>query len=136
MDPDTFKLIQKFCAEFQLLPEIEFTCYEAYKQYFERYFSDLEKKFKQTTFEYNNVAIRQASNLIDQALDEVEKTTLLHILALISICAKYVNGFRCENLTVSLSKYLQYNGTPCRMNEIRTTEYIVFKFLDFNVSEK
>lgn len=135
MDPDTFNLIQKLCTKFQLPPDIEFTCYEAYEEYFKRYFCDLEKRFKQTTLEYNGV-MKQKSHLIDRVLDEVGKTSLLHILALISICAKYVNGFRCEKLFTKLSKYLQRNGTPYSVPEIRNTEYIVFKFLEFSVSGK
>lgn len=134
MDSDTFNLIRKLCTEFQLPPDIEFTCYEAYAEYFKRYFSDLEKRFKQTTLDYNGV-IKQTSHLIDRTLDEVEKTSLLHTLALISICAKYVSGPRYETLFRSLNKYLQRNGTPYSPREIRITEYIVFKFLGFNVSE-
>lgn len=135
MDSDTFNLIRKLCSEFQLPPDIEFTCYEAYAEYIKRYFCDLEKRFKQTTLEYNGM-IKQTSHLIDRTLDEVEKTSLLHTLALISICAKYVSGPRYENLFRSLSKYLQRNGTPYSAREIRITEYIVFKFLGFNVSEQ
>lgn len=133
MDSDTRKLIGKLCAEFQLSPHIEFTCYEAYMEYFKRYFPDLEKRCKQTTMEYN-VAIRQTSELIDQILDEVEKRSLLHTLALISICAKYIEGYRCEKLFNKLTEYLQINGTPFNTREIRETEYMVFKFLGFNVS--
>lgn len=135
MDPFTAKLIRELCVEFQLTPDVEFTCYEAYPEYFKRYFSHLEKRFKQTTLEYNG-AIKQTTQLIDQALDEVEKTSLLHTLSLISICAKYMNGFRCEKLFLKLSKYLKKNGTPYSSEEIRNTEYIVFKHLGFNVSVK
>lgn len=135
MDPDTFKLIRKLCVEFQLQPDIEFTCYEAYMEYFKRFFSDLETKFKQTTLESNG-SIKQTSQLIDQVLDGVENTSLLHILALISICAKYVNGFRCEQrLFKNLAKYLQLNGTPYSSRELRNTEYVVFKLLGFSVSK-
>ncbi|XP_055308962.1 uncharacterized protein LOC129572872 [Sitodiplosis mosellana] len=138
MDPDTFKLIRKLCAEFQLPVDIEFTCYEAYMKYFKRFFPDLETQFKQTTLESNGATttttkIQQTSQLIDHVLDGVEKTSLLHVMALISICAKYVNGFRCEKLFSSLSKYLQLNGTPYSTREIRNTEYIVFKLLGFNI---
>lgn len=144
MDPDTFKLIRKLCAEFQLHPDVEFTCYEAYMEYFKHLYTELETQLKQTTLEPNGggggggggVAIRQTSQLIERALDRVEKTSLLHTLALISICAKYVNGFRCEQLFKDLPKYLQRNGTPYSTREIRNTEYLVFKLLGFNVSRR
>lgn len=133
MDPDTFKLIQKFCKEFKLAPEIEFTCYEAYEEYFRCYFTKLSAQIKQTTLKYNS-DIRHTTNIIGEALNKIEKTSLLHTLALVSICAKYINGHRCETLFPHLSKYLQFNGTPYSTDEIRQTEYIVFKFLGFNVS--
>lgn len=133
MDPNTFKLIRKLCVEFKLQPDIEFTCYEAYIAYFNRFFTDLETQFKQTTLEPNG-AIKPTNQLITHVLDRVEKTSLLHILALISICAKYVNGYRCEQLFNNLSKYLQLNGTPYSTHEIRHTEFVVFKHLGFNVS--
>ncbi|XP_031622798.1 uncharacterized protein LOC116340448 isoform X2 [Contarinia nasturtii] len=131
MEKDTLNLIGKLCTELQLTPDIEFTCYQAHAEYCKRYF---EKRFKQTTFEYNG-AINQTNELMQssQELDEVEKTTLLHTLALISICAKYVNGFRSEKLFVKLTQYLENNGTPCSSREFRNTEYIVFKYLEFNI---
>lgn len=148
MDPDTFKLIRKLCAEFQLSADIEFTCYVNYMEYLKRFFPDLETQFKQTTLESNGATtttttpttkttkIQQTNQLIDHLLDDVEKTSLLHTLCIISICAKYVNGFRCEKLFTELSKYLHRNGTPYSISEIRHTEYIVFKLLGFNVSKR
>ena len=149
MDPDTFKLIRKLCAEFQLSADIEFTCYVNYMEYLKRFFPDLETQFKQTTLGSNGATttttttmmtkttkIQQTNQLIDQVLDDVEKTSLLHTLCIISICAKYVNGFRCEKLFTDLSKYLHRNGTPYSICEIRNTEYIVFKLLGFNVSRQ
>lgn len=135
MDRDTFKLIRKLCIEFQLQPDIEFTCYEAYMEYFKGFYPDLETQFKQTTLESNGT-IKQTGKLLKNVLYNVESTSLLHTLALISICAKYVNGFRCEKLFNNLSKYLQLNGTPYSTQEIRSTEYIVFKLLGFNVSRR
>lgn len=151
MDPDTFKLIRKLCAEFQLSADIEFTCYVNYMEYLKRFYPDLETQFKQTTLESNGATtmtmtttammakttkIQQTNQLIDHLLDNVEKTSLLHTLCIISICAKYVNGFRCEKLFTDLSKYLHRNGTPYSICEIRNTEYIVFKLLGFNVSKR
>lgn len=133
MDIDTFKLIRKLCAEFNLQPDIEFTCYEAYVAYFNRYFSHLDRRFEQMTIEYNG-GTKQTNQLIEHTLDDVEETSLLHILTLISICAKYVNGHRCEKLITRLTKFLQINETPYSTRDIRISEYTVFKFLDFNVS--
>lgn len=133
MDSDTFKLIRKLCIEFQLTPDIEFTCYEAYTEYVKRYFHELEKRSKGTIRKFNGT-IRPTNERIDDLLNEVEQTSLLHTLALISICAKYINGYRCGKLFNSLSKYLHLNGTPYSSEEIRHTEYIVFKYLEFNVS--
>lgn len=134
MEPDTCKLIRRLCIEFQLTPDIEFTCYEGYITYFARYFDALEKQSKDLNFIKYNRTIKSTNEYIANLLDEVERTSLLHILALISICAKYINGFRCEKLFNRLSKYLQLNGTPYTEREIRNTEFIVFKFLEFNVS--
>lgn len=140
MDPDTFKLIRKLCAEFELPADIEFTCYEAYVKYFNRYFAHLEKCFQKLSIGFNGGlgggVGEQTSQMIDQTLDEVENTSLVHTLALISVCAKYVNGYRCEKLITRFSKYLQLNGTPFSVRDIRTHEYTVFKFLDFNVRER
>lgn len=133
MDSDTCKLIRRLCVEFQLTPDIEFTCYEGYMVYFSRYFHDLEKRSKDTIIKYNGT-LEPTNECIEDLLNEAEQKTLLHILALISICAKYINGYRCEKLFNRLSKYLQSNGTPYTTQEIRTTEFVVFKFLEFNVS--
>lgn len=133
MDPDTFKLIKKLCEQFQLTPDIEFTCYEAYAEYFKRFFAYLEKRYKRTTLEYCG-SIKLTNQVMDEILEEVEKTSLLHTLALISVCAKYINGFRSEKLFTSLSDYLHLNGTPFSVREIRESEYTVFKFIGFNVS--
>lgn len=91
MDPGTFKLIRKLCIEFQLTPDIEFTCYEAYMEYFKRYFHDLEKRSKETILKFNGTS-KSTNDCIDDLLNEVEQTSLLHTLALISICGKYING--------------------------------------------
>lgn len=149
MDSDTFQLIQKLCNEFKLSPDIEFTCYEAYMAYFRSYFVDLQRRLQQKTMQLNGngnanttintdiareVSVFATNEFIDKLLHEVEQTSLLHTLALISICAKYINGFRSAQLFNHFSAYLQLNGTPYSIAEIRHSEYIVFKFVGFNVS--
>lgn len=157
LDVDTFKLIRDMCNEFQLTPEIEFTAYESYTVYLQRYFCDLERRVKQTTAmqcnnnnddhsargggggsgtSRNGAPILGTNDVIAQLLDEVEQTSLLHILALISICAKYIDGYRSEKLIKKFSTYLSSNGTPHTVNEIRNSEYLVFKCLAFNVGSK
>lgn len=152
LDLDTFKLIRDMCNEFNLAAEIEFTCYESYTVYLQRYFCDLERCVKQTTAmqcnnncnknnnnshhnnRENGAEILATNDIIVKLLDEVEQTSLLHVLALISICAKYINGYRSEKLIKKFSTHLQCNGTPHTMHEIRNSEYLVFKCLAFNVS--
>lgn len=134
MDTEILKLIRKLCTELQLTADVEFTCYQAHTEYCKNHY---EKRFIQTTFNYNG-EIRQTNrfNQTSQELDDVEKTTLLHTLALISICTKYVNGKRPDHLFVKLAKYLQINGTPYTVQEFRNTEFIVFKHLQFNVRKQ
>lgn len=148
LDLDTYKLIRDMCNEFHLTADIEFTCYESYTQYLPQYFCELNRRVKRTAaMESNNncssdhdKSNRNSDNIlatnaiIDKILDELEKTSLLHVLALISICAKYINGYRSENLVKSFVKYLESNGTPYTVNELRNSEYLVFKCLTFNVS--
>lgn len=157
LDLDTFKLIRDMCNEFMLAAEIEFTCYESYNMYLQRYFCDLERRVKQSTamqcnnncstnnsndhngsdngsHSENDAEILATNDIIVKLLDEVEQSSLLHVLALISICAKYINGYRSERLIKKFSTYLESNGTPYTVNEIRNSEYIVFKCLAFNVS--
>lgn len=149
LDLDTFKLIRDMCNEFNLAADIEFTCYESYSMYLRHYFNDLVQRVKQTTaMQCNNncnnknnnsnsdngAEILATNDIIVKLLDEVEQTSLLHVLALISICAKYINGYRSEKLINKFSTYLQCNGTTHTMNEIRNSEYMVFKCLAFNVS--
>lgn len=161
LDLDTFKLIRDMCNEFHLAAEIEFTCYESYTVYLQRYFCDLERRVKQTTAmqcnnncsknnnndlnsgggggngnnSENDTEILATNDIIVKLLDEVEQNSLLHVLALISICAKYINGYRSEKLIKKFSTYLQSNGTPFTVNELRNSEYNVFKCLAFNVSK-
>lgn len=149
LDLDTFKLIRDMCNEFNLSADIEFTCYESYTMYLQRYFYDIERRVKQTTAmqcnnnncnssshngSENRAEITATNDIIVKLLDEIEQTSLLHVLALISICAKYINGYRSEKLIQKFSTYLQCNGTPHTMNEIRNSEFMVFKCLTFNVS--
>lgn len=163
LDFDTFILIRDMCTEFHLTADIEFTCYEAYTIYMQRYFYDLQRRIQQSTpiaYNINNCMKTNNNNyysvpsttsnidgspmdcanilatnfLIDKLLGEVEQSTLLHVLALISLCAKYINGYRSENLIKKISTYLQYNGTACTVHEIRNSEYMIFKCLAFNVS--
>lgn len=151
LDLDTFKLIRDMCNEFHLAAEIEFTCYESYTMYLQRYFCDLEQRVKRTTaMQCNNNCSKNTSNnntergaeilatndVIAKLLDEVEQTSLLHVVALISICAKYIDGYRTEKLIKKFTTYLASNGTPHTVNEIRNSEYTVFKCLAFNVSNK
>lgn len=82
------------------------------------------------------VEILATNDVIAKLLDEVEQTSLLHVLALISICAKYIDGYRTEKLIKKFSTYLASNGTPYSVSEIRNSEYMVFKCLAFNVSNK
>lgn len=127
MDAKTFRLIRELCVKFELPPDIEFTCYECYMEYFNGYFLHFEERLKQMTINTHN-------QLIDQALDEVEKSTFLHILSLLSICAKYIDGHRGDKLITRLSKYSLDIGMPLSTQNIRSSEYTVFKLLDFNVS--
>lgn len=130
MDAKTFRLIRELCVKFELPPDIEFTCYECYMEYFNGYFLHFEERLKQMTINTHN----QTNQLIDQALDEVEKSTFLHILSLLSICAKYIDGHRGDKLITRLSKYSLDIGMPLSTQNIRSSEYNVFKLLDFNVS--
>lgn len=130
MDAKTFRLIRELCVKFELPPDIEFTCYECYMEYFNGYFLHFEERLKQMTINTHN----QTNQLIDQALDEVEKSTFLHILSLLSICAKYIDGHRGDKLITRLSKYSLDIGMPLSTQNIRSSEYNVFKLLEFNVS--
>lgn len=157
LDLSTYKLIRNMCIEFQLPADIEFTCYESYTVYLQRYFRDLERRVKQTTaMQFNNNCCTSNNNnidystisfndngaseilatndIIDNLLDEVEQTSLLHVLSLISICAKYINGHRSEKLVKKFSTYLENTGSPYTAHQIRNSEYLVFKCLAFNVS--
>lgn len=130
MDSSTFKIIRDFCLRFSIPADIEFTCYDTYTTYFQHYYDELNKKYKRLT----NRPSSSVSNPIEYILNEIENTTLLHILTLILIVAKFILGPRIGNLFSNVQDYLNKNGTPISRSGLLNTEYAVFRHLRFNVS--
>lgn len=130
MNSSTFKIIRDFCLKFKIPADIEFTCYDAYKTYFQRYYDELNKKYKRITAQQSS----SISNPIDYILNEIEDTTLLHILTLILIVGKFILGPKAGNLFTHVQDYLNRNGTPINRTRLLNTEYTVFRHLRFNVS--
>lgn len=131
LDSNTFKLIRNLCRKFKIPPEIEFTCYDSYKVYFQHYYGELNKDYKQILIERTCI---DANKLRNSVLDKIEKTALLHILTLISICTKYILGPNAKALFYQVGKYLHLNGIYFGRFEILNAEYNVFRYLQFKVS--
>lgn len=129
---NTLILIRNFCEEFQLELEVEFTCYDLYDVYIKNYFAALKKSYEKDIRD-NSLNETNAYRSIDQILEQTQSNTLLHTLALISICGKYINGQR-NRIFQHLQTYLIQNGTPFNFNEIRAAEYQVFEYLNFHVN--
>lgn len=129
---EMYDLINRLCEHFDLSAEIEFMCMDSFELYLDNLFEQLYREYDQKlNFERNTVDIA-----IEQTLYIVEKECLLRLVSLISICAKYIDGYRWRATYRLLPDLLCKNGTPYTYKDICRTEYNVFKCLNFTVNHQ
>lgn len=134
IDANTFAIIEKICSRFELPPEVEFTCYDLYPIYFKHFYADLNTKY-QTQALLTSRRCNEAHNVIGRIKEHIEQTTLLQIVAIVSICAKYVMGSKSCRPIRNIKEYLnRYSDKPFSKAEFFNAEYFAFRHLNFKVS--
>lgn len=131
LDTYTFAFIRDFCVRFNVPPEVEFTCYDVYPIYFEHYQGEISAKYRQQAIQRN---CSEANDLIAQMREHIEKSTMLHMLTIISICSKYIMGPRAFAITQEIKKCLKYadEAVVDKLDIVRA-EFCVFRNLQFKV---
>lgn len=139
MHTEIFRFIQKFCATYKLSPEIEFTCYELYPVYFQQYFNELNSNYRQTIIT-KNFNQHDANALCDQFMIKIKENCIVNAVMLISICGKYIDGFRGHAIFKAIPIFLngfrqQYLHPNHSYKRLHTIEFNIFRCLKFNVSK-
>lgn len=131
MHSESFDFIRKFCATFNLGPDIEFTCYEVYPNYFQRYFNELSQACKQVVHTCHS---NESNRMVEILYKTIGDEFTLNTSTLIAICTKYIDGIRGQNLFKSIPKFLVKMGCLYDISQVLAAEFIVFRCLNFHVS--
>lgn len=131
MHSESFDFIRNFCATFHLGPDIEFTCYEVYPNYFQRYFNELSQTCKQVV---HTCHTNESNHMVEYLYKTIGDEFTLNTSILIAICTKYIDGIRGQNLFKAIPKFLVNMGCPYDIGQVLAAEFIVFRCLNFNVS--
>lgn len=126
MHSESIDFIRKFCSTFQLGPEIEFTCYEVYPNYFQRYFNELRNSC-------HFCSSNETNHMVEILYKTIGDEFTLNTSILIAICTKYIDGIQGQNLFKAIPKFLVNMGCPSDISQVLTSEFIVFRCLNFHV---
>lgn len=136
IDPDTMDLIRDLCARLNLPAEVEFTCYDMYPIYFRHYHTELDEKIQRKLIGRNRT---EQHSILREMAKHVERTALLHILAIISICAKFLLGPRSFGLVRRLRECVteakrDVEAVTVSHAAFMNAEFFVLRHLKFQVS--
>lgn len=135
-----FDLIITLCAHLNISPEIEFTCMDSFETYYKNLVIELDKsvheQFKKELHRCTDESkkMENMNRIINEIYEKTNEDSLLRILSLISICAKFVDGYHSWNILKAIPNLLRRNRTLYTSLEIRKAEYQVFRNLGFIVS--
>lgn len=133
MHSESFDFIRKFCATFHLGPDIEFTCYEVYPNYFQRYFNELSQACKQVVHSHT-CHLSESNRMVEILYKTIGDEFTLNTSILIAICTKYIDGIRGQNLFKAIPKFLMNMGCSYGTSQVLAAEFIIFRCLNFHVS--
>lgn len=122
-----YRLLSCLCEKFSFDANIEFACFEL----FDCYVEDLFKDFRaQRTCRW----INQHEQLHKQLdIDYVGSHAMLHLFALMSLCAKYFGHENCREVYRTLQVQLSRNNRDFSCRQMLSAEFNVFRSLNFHV---
>lgn len=133
-----YTIVIQMCAKLQLSPEIEFFCLDSFEVYMENLFKNLATTAMQRMHGRgveNSSKLQQLSSVVvDEIAMELEKDTLLRVLALISVAAKFIDGRQWMAEFRFMHDLLHRNDTPYTFKEMMRAEYEAFRNVGFIVS--
>lgn len=131
-------IVVQMCSKLQLSPEIEFFCMDSFDLYIGNVFKSLTEaameRINGRLIGYSAGWQQTSKDVIDQITEQLEKETLLRVLSLISISAKYIEGCRWAAEFRFMQNMLQQNGTPYTFREMLKAEFEAFRNIDYVVS--
>lgn len=133
MQAEIFHFIRKFCASFALGAGIEFTCYELYPVFFQRYFNEMSEAYEQTAISFD-CNPKEANIVIDHMMKTIKNHFILNTFILIAICTKYFDGLLGQFIFKAIPNFLDDNSTKFSKLDFIMAEFDVFRHLNFHVS--
>lgn len=130
---ETCHLISKYCQQFGLDEDIEFTCFELTHKHFRNVQNKILTGFQ--CFDGTSSVEKSLNEYFVQAMFTIETELPLNLFSIISITAKYFGSRNWTDMYKVLPKMLLAIGKIVSFRELYQNEFKIFRDLDFCVSE-